>query len=143
MNVHRSRHSIQLSVADLAITEAFYGGILELPVQRSLTIPGAPEHLLLDMTGIAIVFVEEGDVIRAHPVLEQRLVMFPRGIGVTLHFDVKDIEGINDAILEEGLEILYPLQLKPYGVKELWCFDPDGYLVVLDEPSGVKPPSVP
>ncbi|NVN89478.1 MAG: VOC family protein [Desulfuromonadales bacterium] len=136
MNVHRSRHSVQLSVADLAVTEAFYGGILELPMQRSITIPGAPEHLLLDMDGIAIVFVEEGDVIRAHPVLEQRLVMFPRGIGVTLHFDVKDIEGINDAILEEGLEILYPLQLKPYGVKELWCFDPDGYLVVLDEPSG-------
>lgn len=120
-------------MAELAVTEAFYAGILELPVQRSLTIPGAPEHLVVDMDGIAIVFVDDDDVIRAHPVLEQRLGMFPRGIGVTLHFEVKDIEGISDALQEEDMEILYPLQLKPYGVKELWCFDPDGYLVVLDE----------
>jgi len=134
MNVHRSRHSIQFSVADLSTTQAFYAGILELDVQRSFTSPGAPEHLLVDMDGIAIIFVEEGDVIRAHPMLEQRLGMFPRGVGVTLHFDVQNIEAINDAILEEDLEILYPLELKPYGVKELWCFDPDGYLVVLNEP---------
>lgn len=136
MNVHRSRHSIQLSVADLSVTEAFYAGILELKVQRSITTAGAPEHLLVDSDGISIIFVEENDVIRAHPVLEQRLAMFPRGIGVTLHFEVKDMEGINDAILEEELEILYPLELKPYGVKELWCFDPDGYLVVLEESAG-------
>ena len=35
--------------------------------------------------------------------------------------------------MEEGLEVLYPLDIKPYGVKEMWCFDPDGYLIVLDE----------
>jgi hypothetical protein len=133
MKVHRTQHSIQLSVTDLIVTEAFYAGILELPVQRALTSPGAPEHLILDMGGVAVVFVEDGDVIRTHPMLGQRLGMFPRGIGVTLHFEIKDIEGISDAISEEGLEFLYPLELKPYGVKELWCFDPDGYLVVLDE----------
>jgi len=135
MNTHRSRHSIQLSVSDLAVTEAFYAGILELNVQRSLTTPGAPEHLLVDMDGISIIFVDDSDVIRAHPVLEQRLGLFPRGIGVTMHFHVQNIEGVNDSILEEGLEILYPLELKPYGEKELWCFDPDGYLIVLSEPS--------
>ena len=134
MNVHRARHSIQLSVSELAVTEAFYAGILELPMQRSLTAPGAPEHVLLDLDGMAIIFVEESDVVRAHPVLEPRLGMFPRGIGVTLHFEVKDIEGIQDAILEEGLEVLYPLEIKPYGIKEMWCFDPDGYLVILNEP---------
>ena len=36
--------------------------------------------------------------------------------------------------LDEGLEILYPLERKPYGMLELWCFDPDGYLVVLEQP---------
>jgi len=126
-------------VADLSVTQAFYAGILELDVQRAFTTLGAPEHLLVDMDGIAIIFVEEGDVIRTHPMLEQRLGMFPRGVGVTLHFDVKNIEAINDAILEEDLEILYPLELKPYGIKELWCFDPDGYLVVLNETFRVTP----
>lgn len=138
MKAYRARHSIQCVVSELVVTEAFYAGILELPVQRSFTAPGAPDHLVLDMDGVAIVFVEEDDVIRTHPVLEQRLGMFPRGIGVTFHFEVKDIEGISDAIQEEGLEILYPLEIKPYGIKEMWCFDPDGYLVVLDEPLHIK-----
>lgn len=133
MKPYQSRHSIQLAVSQLVVTEAFYAGILELPVQRSFTSQGAPDHLVIDMNGVAIVFVEEADVIRTHPLLEPRFNMFPRGIGVTLHFEVKEIEEIRDAIMEERLEILYPLESKPYGVKEMWCFDPDGYLVVLDE----------
>lgn len=138
MKAHRALHSIQLAVSQLAVTEAFYAGILELPVQRSFTSPGAPEHIVLDMDGIAIVFVEESDVINAHPVLEHRVTMFPKGIGVTLHFEVKNIEAINDAILEEGMDVLYPLEIKPFGIKEMWCFDPDGYLVVLDEALVIK-----
>lgn len=131
---YRSEHSIQLAVTHLIVTEAFYAGILELPVRRSFSAPGAPEHLIVDMDGISLIFVEESDVIRTHPVLEQRFSMFPKGVGVTLHFEVRDIEDIRDAIMEEDMEILYHLQEKPYGVKEMWCFDPDGYLVVLEEP---------
>lgn len=134
VKAHQAKHSIQLAVAQLVVTEAFYAGILELPVTRSFSSVGAPEHLLVDMGGIALVFVEENDVIRTHPVLEHRFSMFPKGVGFTLHFEVTDIEGIRDAIMEEGMEILYHLDEKPYGVKEMWCFDPDGYLVVLEEP---------
>lgn len=134
MKAHRARHSIQLVVSQLLVTEAFYAGILGLPIQRSFTALGAPEHMVMDMGEMAVVFVEEDDVIRNHPLLEHRLGMFPRGNGVTLHFEVEDIEEINDAIMEEEIEILYPLEVKPYGIKEMWCFDPDGYLVVLEEP---------
>jgi len=145
MKPHLSRHSIQLVVSQLVVTEAFYAGILDLPVRRSLTAQGAPDHLVIDMDGIAIVFVEESDVVKAHPMLGTRFSMFPRGIGLTLHFEVEDIEDVSDAIMEEGMEILYPLEIKPYGVKEMWCFDPDGYLVVLDElvESRKKPGSSP
>lgn len=131
---HRAQHSIQLTVSQLVVTEAFYAGILELPVQRSFSAFGAPEHLVVDMDGIALIFVEESDVVRTHPVLEHRFSMFPKGIGVTLHFEVQDIEDIRDAVMEEDLEVLYQLEEKPYGVKEMWCFDPDGYLIVLEEP---------
>lgn len=133
MKAHKASHSVQLAVAQLDITEAFYAGILELPIRRSFTSKGAPEHLIIDMDGMAVIFVEESDVVRAHPVLAPRFSMFPRGIGITLHFEVTKIEEIQDAILEEGLEILYPLEIKPYGIKEMWCFDPDGYLIVVDE----------
>jgi uncharacterized glyoxalase superfamily protein PhnB len=84
--------------------------------------------------GGEVIFVEEGDVIRTHPALNDRLCCYPKGVGVTLHFRVERIEEIYDALLEEGMEILYPLEEKPYGLKELWCFDPDGYLLVLEEP---------
>ncbi len=124
---------MQLTVGDLSVTEAFYGGILELPVQRSLTVRGAPEHIVLKHDGGEIVFVEEGAVIREHRVLEERLSIFPKGVGMSIHFRVKNIEDISDAIMEEELDILYPLDVKPYGLKDIWCFDPDGYLIVLEE----------
>lgn len=127
--------SLQLAVAELAATEAFYGGILDLAVQRAVTSFGAPEHLVLRRDDWDVIFVEEDDVARNHPVLEERLDTFPKGVGMSLHFRVEDLEGIYEAILEEELEVLYPLEIKPYGMKELWVFDPDGYLVVLEEPT--------
>ncbi len=127
--------SLQLAVADLDTTEAFYGGILELPVSRAPTAWGGPEHLIMRSGGWDLIFVEESAVIRTHPVLQERLDIFPKGVGMTLHFRVTEIEDIADAIEEEGLEVLYPLEEKPYGLKELWCFDPDGYLVMLEEPT--------
>jgi catechol 2,3-dioxygenase-like lactoylglutathione lyase family enzyme len=128
--------SIQLAVADLNTTEAFYRGILELPIERALTSPGAPEHLILKHDKWELIFVEAAAVVSAHPILEESLSSCPKGVGVTLQFRVKDIEDIYQAVLEEGLEVLYPLEGRPYGIKDLWCYDPDGYLIVLEEPWG-------
>lgn len=129
------RYSLQLTVADLSTTEAFYAGILELPVKRALTVPGAPEHLEMKIDGCTLIFVEEATVLKVHPVLEERFAMFPKGVGATLHFTVKGLDDIYQAIMEEEMEILYHMEEQPYGVKDLWCFDPDGYLVVLEEPT--------
>jgi hypothetical protein len=125
--------SLQLSVSDLGTTEAFYAGLLGLPVQRPVTSVGAPEHLVLKSDGCELIFVEDAALLQAHPILEPRLENYPRGIGITLHLKVEGLQGIYQALLDEELEILYPLEWKPYGVFELWCFDPDGYLVVLEE----------
>lgn len=133
MNAHASRISIQLAVADLATTEAFYAGILELPVQRALTVPGAPEHLELRIAGLSIIFVEEATVLKVHPVLEERFAVFPKGVGATLHFDVTGLGEIYESLVDEEIEILYHLEEQPYGIKDVWCFDPDGYLIVLEE----------
>jgi len=128
--------SIQLTVADLGTTEAFYAGILQLPVQRAFTMRGSPEHLVMKQEGWELIFVEEKAVVRLHPLLEKRLAEYPKGVGMTLRFRVEEIEDIADVLDDEGLEILYTLEEKPFGMKELWCFDPDGYLVALEEPSG-------
>ena len=89
---------------------------------------------MLSCDGCQVLFVEEAAVVRAHPILEARLANYPLGVGMTLHLTVTEIEDIYQELLEQDLEILYPLELKPYGARELWCFDPDGYLVVLEEP---------
>ena len=135
MSRQQPKFSVQLTVADLATTEAFYAGILDLPVRRAITVLGAPEHLEMRIDGWELIFVEEATVLKAHPVLEERISTFPKGVGATLHFRVTGLEEIYDALLEEELEILYDLEVQPYGMKDVWCFDPDGYLVVLEEPT--------
>ena len=134
MAVKPAAVSIQIAVADLGTTEAFYAGILELPIERALTAPGAPEHLVLRQNSMELIFVDEEAVSRTHPVLATRLADYPKGVGMTFHIRVSEIEDVYDAIMEEELIILYPLEEKPYGMKEMWCFDPDGYLLVLEEP---------
>jgi catechol 2,3-dioxygenase-like lactoylglutathione lyase family enzyme len=128
--------SIQLAVADLDTTEAFYRGILELPMQRALTAIGGPEHLILKNGEWELIFVAEAAVVHTHPLMGEPLAAHPKGVGMTLQFRVNGIEDIFEAIVDEGLEIFYPLEKKPYGVKDFWCFDPDGYLVALEEPWG-------
>ncbi len=135
VNTNIPKFIIQLTVADLGTTEAFYAGILQLPVKRAFTMRGSPERLEMKHDGWELIFVEEETAIRGNPLLEERLAEYPRGVGMVLHFRVEEIEDIADSLEEEGLEIIYPLTEKPFGMKELGCFDPDGYIVVLEEPA--------
>ena len=128
--------SVQVAVASLDTTEAFYAGILDIPIMRALTVAGAPGHLILEREGWQLIFVEEDDVVRNHPVLEEELRETPKGVGVSLHVQVAAIEEIYDAVMEEELEVVYPLRTQPYGIKEFWCRDPDGYLVAVEETVG-------
>ena len=127
--------SFQLAVSDLNTTEAFYRGLLDVPFYRAVTVRGAPEHLVLKRDGWEVLFVEEDAVMRNHPILEETMSTFPKGVGFTIHLKVEGIEEIYEALIAEELQILYPLHEKPYGMKELWCLDPDGYVVILEEPS--------
>ena len=125
--------SLQLSVAELGTTEAFYAGILGLQVDRALTSIGVPEHLVMRCDGCEMIFFEDEALAQAHPLLQARLEAFPRGVGITLHLKVEGLQEVYEELLDQELEVLYPLEWKPYGIMELWCFDPDGYLVVLEE----------
>lgn len=127
--------SIQLAVEHLGATEAFYAGVLGVSLRRGVTALGGPEHLFMRQGDVEVVFVEHRDVVREHPVLEERLEGFPKGVGMTIHIRLEGIEDAYDSVLDEELQILYPLTAKPYGLKEFWCFDPDGYLVVVEENS--------
>ena len=131
---HLPAVTLQVVVANLDTTEAFYAGILELPLMRGLTVAGAPSYLILEREGWRLIFVEENAVLLNHPLLEEPFRENEKGVGMSLHFPVVNIEEIYDAVIEEELEVVYPLRLHPYGIKEFWCRDPDGYLVALEEP---------
>lgn len=130
--------SFQLAVSDLNTTEAFYRGLLDVPLYRAVTARGGPEHLVLKRDGWELLFVEEEAVMRNHPILEETMQTFPKGVGFTIHLKVEEIEEIYEALIAEELQILYPLHEKPYGMKELWCLDPDGYVVILEEPTATR-----
>ncbi|SNB44738.1 VOC family protein [Geobacter sp. DSM 9736] len=125
--------SLQLAVAELGTTEAFYRGLLGVPVRRAVTARGGQEYLVMRHEGWEVIFVDEQAVMRTHPMLNEAINTFPKGVGLTIHLRVEGIEDIYDSLIEEDIQILYPLEEKPYGMKEFWCLDPDGYLVVLEE----------
>ena len=119
MNVESPNVSIQLSVADLGTTEAFYAGILQLPVQRAFTMRGSPEHLIMKQEGWELIFVEEATLNRLHPVQAWRLAEYPKGVGMTLHFRVEEIEDIADILDDEFRRqspghVEEPLQIAPH-----------------------------
>lgn len=132
--VEGAKIAIQLAVSDLGVTEAFYGGILELPIKRSFSIGGAPDYLQLRQDNWELIFILEEALIRQHPFLQESLTEYPKGVGMVFRIRVDEIEDISDALEEEGMEILSPLRAMPYGTKELWCLDPDGYILALEEP---------
>lgn len=62
----RSIHHIALQVRDLARAEAFYHGVLELPVARRLTDPqGVPRSVWLTLGNNGLLMLERGDTAQA------------------------------------------------------------------------------
>lgn len=125
--------NLNVAVANLGVTEAFYSGILDLPIRRPYSGSGSPDHLLLGMGGCTVVFIEDESLVRMNPATAQTLAAFPKGVGVMFRFDVVDLVGICDALTDEGLEIAYYHEDPVSRGKELWVYDPDGYLIVLEE----------
>ena len=124
---------IHLAVGNLGVTEAFYSGILELPVRRPYSGSGIPDHLILRAGGCEVVFLEDDKMVKEYPPAEHGLAAFPKGIGVMFRFAVLDLLGVYDALTEEGLEIAFFHEHPVSREKELAVYDPDGYLVVIEE----------
>lgn len=126
--------NLQVAVSNLGVTEAFYSGILDLPVIRPFSGAGSPDHLILGAGCCTVIFLEDESLIRMYPGAGHSLATFPKGVGVLFRFKVIDLVGIYDALTDEGLDIAYYHEDPVSRAKELWVYDPDGYLVVLEEP---------
>lgn len=131
--------SLTLAVSDLERTAAFYGELLELPVERFEPAPGRPPVLLLGRGESTILFRETAVLEAMHPALFQNLERHPRGVGMTLEFSLANLTPVLKKITRRQLHILYELEDDEFRRREIWLHDPDGYLVVLGE----EPPQEP
>jgi catechol 2,3-dioxygenase-like lactoylglutathione lyase family enzyme len=125
--------TLTLAVSDLERTAAFYGELLELPIDRFFPIPGHPPVLLLGQGDATVLFREIAAMEALHPALFQNLERHPRGVGVTIEFTVEALKPILKNIARRQLHTLYELEDDEFKRSEIWLHDPDGYLVVLSE----------
>ena len=56
----------------------------------------------------------------------------------TLYFRVDDVDEVV-ARMPESHEVVKPLQMTWYGMKEIWVRDPDGYVITIGAPEGEPP----
>ena len=125
--------SLTLAVSDLQRTENFYREILQLSPRWGQTRAGLADFLLLCCQQTCIVFRQLSDLEARHPALLQNLDRHPLGVGVQLEFACSDLSGIRRNLKRHRWPVNYELEDDEHHRSEIWLYDPDGYLLVLNE----------
>lgn len=130
--------TLTLAVTDIDRSEYFYRNILQLALER-FTPQGSSNPVLLLRQGDATILLRETQVLEAHhPAAFQHLERQPRGVGISLDFEIDDLALVQRVIARQQLSCLYELEDREHGFHELWLYDPDHYLIILtqnDNPS--------
>lgn len=124
--------TLTLAVSDLERTADFYREVAGL--QPELFVPATGHPVLLLACGDTVILFRQTRSMEAlHPALFQNLERHPRGVGVSLEFQVSDLQPLLRLIARRQLHILYDLEDDEHRRREIWLHDPDGYLVVLHQ----------
>lgn len=68
-----------------------------------------------------------------HPAAFEHLGRSPLGAGVSLDFKVDNLSSITRNIKKHMLPTLYELEDDQHQRREIWLYDPSGYLVTLSQ----------
>jgi len=124
---------LTLAIDDLDRSESFYRDVLDLPVQRFRPDDAAHELLMLPQ-GDTTVLLREAEVLEArHPAAFQHLDRQNRGVGLSLDFQVTDLNLIRNNLHRREHTCLYESEDQEHGIHELWLYDPDHYLLILTQ----------
>ena len=140
--------SPNLMVADVAASLAFYvdglggtiaftvdadqnsdmdGGIIDSAVFASVRM-GTSEMMLQERNNLA------------HDAPHAFSVDDAIGGSLSMYFRVDDVDAVLARLQSASdVEIVKPLELTWYGMKEVWVRDPDGYVVTIGTPEGPPP----
>ncbi len=137
--------SPNLMVTNVAKSLAFYAdGIgLEIaftvdPEQRSDMDGGIiPNAIFASLrTGVGEMMLQDRNNMAADAPAAFSVEDTPGGT-LSLYFRVDDVDAVIARLGE--IEVVKPLQLTWYGMKEIWVRDPDGYVVTIGSPDGDAP----
>ncbi len=123
---------IDLFVVDVEHSVAFYEALgFERRRQRGDWVQLARGGALLVVQG------DTHAVAGGHyfsPYIDRR----PRGVGVEVVVEVDDVDALHAAARERGIDIVKPLQLRPWAARDFRVADPDGYFIRFTSKLGVN-----
>jgi lactoylglutathione lyase len=64
----------------------------------------------------------------------EHLARRPRGVGVEVVIEVDDVDSLYSGVDTQGIEIVKPLQERPWKARDFRVADPDGYFIRFTSP---------
>ena len=124
---------ITLAIDNIDRSEYFYRDILQLPLER-FTPANSLQPLLLIPQGDATILLRAAEELEAqHPAALQHLQRDARGVGMTLDFQIDNLDLVQRSIERQQLPTLHELEDQEHSIRELWLYDPDHYLIILTQ----------
>jgi catechol 2,3-dioxygenase-like lactoylglutathione lyase family enzyme len=116
---------ILIYVKDIDRSIAFYEGVLAMKV----TSRPAEDFAILDAGSVSLYL--HRDPRDPSPPLKEVLDQPYRGVGVIIHVRPSDIGKAHEKLLLHDVEIFLGPIDQPFGERQIYLYDPDGYNVVL------------
>ena len=122
--------SPRLPVHDLKRTIGFYRELLDFEI-GGVWPEKLPTFVILERNGVRLQFFTPEPPLRENASLPE----------VVLHFDVDDAKAMH-AMLAPHVRVEWGPEVYWYGCREFAFRDPDGYMIILSEPTDDAPTSV-
>jgi catechol 2,3-dioxygenase-like lactoylglutathione lyase family enzyme len=124
---------LTLAVTDLQQSEFFYRHILGFRVEQFSPVQEKARGLIIRHNNADIV-MRPAQVMRAsHPAAFEHLGRSPFGAGISLDFSVPNLTPIRRQVKKHMLPVVYELEDAEHQRREIWLYDPSGYLVTLSQ----------
>jgi catechol 2,3-dioxygenase-like lactoylglutathione lyase family enzyme len=119
---------VEIYVSDLTRSLAFYEG---LGFRR---VRGWGDWALLDLEGNVIALQGDEHALAGPHYFTARIKESPRGTGVEISIDVEDIDRLYELARRLGVDIVKPIQDRPWHARDFRVADPDGYFLRFTTP---------
>ncbi|MDY0191335.1 MAG: hypothetical protein RBR22_11435 [Desulfuromonas sp.] len=124
---------ITLAVEDIDSSAYFYRDLLQLPLQHYTLDNSEEEILLLEQGDTAILLRASSAVEAEHPAALQHLQRHNKGVGISFDFKIDNLDLVMRCLAHHNIATLHESDDQQHGIRELWLYDPDHYLLILTE----------